>query len=57
MILTEEVKKKKSPYALGRICLFIRDKHMATVGKTQRNFSGEKEEEDNTQVEMSKKEV
>lgn len=30
---------------------------MTIVGKTQRSFSGEREEEDNTQVEVSKKEV
>ena len=31
-----EGEKNKSPYALGRIRLFIRDKHVTTVGKTQK---------------------
>lgn len=51
-MVTENVKKPKS-----LIHLFIRDKPVTIVGRTQRNFSRGREEEDNTQVEMPKKEV
>lgn len=55
MSSTGKAKKKKIPYTLGKNFLFI--KHMITGAKIQRNLSGDREGEDNKQVEMPEKKV